>query len=758
VTAPQPPDGWQQQGQGMPAGQEPNGFYGTAPAAGLGQVNNMTAADALAWYNRTGIAAYPANATNATVAMLLLPKGYHFDDLGVLGGDQLAAAYQAMVGNPQLRVAIPLGKASGLVALDADDLTEWERFWAEHGGLLTPTAVQMTGRGLHLLYHRQGIGPELLKQARFPGFPSVELKSKGMIIAAPSLHGSGARYQWQPGSGMPQLISTGLLERFQEGRQQERAVVREIVQLVTRGDRPELEAGNAADFADTLSARLGGGCFTGVYQRDDRLVMVPRFGEKGYVPAKGSDKDPRRNSPAQIRVLTEKALQGLTASRAWTYKFVGDGDNVEKVHILPPLAACSAVINADPASWERVPVLSGVVHIPLLRRDGTLLAAEGYDEATRLLYLPPDGLVVKVPERPSPADARAAGGRIGSLFSQFGWTSNGDYLNYLATLLVPPLRLLLPPPWPLWVINAHERGSGKTLLTEVPRILHGGVLYAAPGDDSEETRKLITTILSSTTGSVVGFDNAEKVLRSRHFAALVTDPSGMWHDRRLGTNESPGLPNDRVWILNGNNIALGGDLPRRALWSTIDPGVPEPWLRPAAGFAIPDLAGHASEHRPEILSDILLLGRHWALAGRPPGRTARGDSFATFAAGMSGLMEAAGLAGPGEFWAAATNRAEDGADDEDWANFLAAVHTAWGSMEWTAGQLIERAGGTVTSALPGDLAGRLSHGDERDSVAKSLGWWLRNHQGRWSAGHHRVRQTGGGKQGHPKTWAVEHRP
>ena len=713
--------------------------------------------DALIWYNRHGYAAYPA-APNAK--MLTLAKGYKFDDLAVLSDEALATVHPAWREKPLMRVALIMGKASGLVAIDVDDLGEWERFLAEHADMIPPTALQATGRdggGFHLLYHRGDIDPALLKQSSWPDFPAIELKTKAPLIAAPSLHASGRRYQWQPGPGRPAQISMGLLAGFQKGRQQERAMVREIIQQVEMDDRPALAADNTADFADLLCARLGDGCFTGAYQRDDRLVTVPRFGEDGYIPAKGSQEDPRKNSPAQIRPLSQHLLQGFIASRSWTYRLVGNGDNVERVHILPPLSACSAAIHADPARWEQVPVLSGVIHIPLLRRDGTLLTEQGYDQATGLLYLPlPGQAAAQVPEHPSAADAEMAGGRLCSLFNQFGWVSRSDYVNYLAAVLVPPLRLVLPPPWPLWVVNAHDRGSGKTLLTEVPRSLHGGIIYAAPGDDSEETRKLITTILASTTGSVVGLDNAQNVLRSRHFASLFTDPSGMWHDRRLGTNESPGLPNDRAWILNGNNVRLGGDLPRRALWSTIDPKEPEPWLR--TGFAIPDLAGHVTASRALILADILVLGRYWALAGFPAGTAARGDSYARFAAGMSGLLETCGLAGPGEFWASSTNKAEDGADDEDWAGFLAVVHGQWGSAQWTAGQLIEKAGEAVLGALPGDLAGRLGRGDLPASVAKSLGHWLTNHQGRWTSGRHVVRQAGGGRHGHPKVWKVEHRP
>jgi hypothetical protein len=727
----------------------------------LQEVNGLSVADALVWYTRH---VYVVRLASPDIKMLAIPRGYAFDELEVLSEEQLAADYQRCLQNPRLRLALILGQASGLLALDIDDLAQWQEFLAEHGDLLPPTAMQVTGReggGLHLLYRRGDVDPALLKQTRWPGFRAIELKTRAPLMAAPSLHDSGRLYQWQPGPGSPALVSTDLLVGFAEGARQDRAKMREIVQGVTRGDRPALEASNAADFTDMLCKMLGGGHFTGCYQRDDKLVIVPRFGEHGYVLAKGAEDDPRKNSPAQIRPLTDKMLQGWAASRCWPYKLVKNRDTEEweKVHVLPPLAACSAAICADPARWENVPVLSGVVHIPLLRRDGSLLAEPGYDEATGLLYLPlPGQPPVTVPGQPSLADAQAAAARIGMLYGQFGWVSKGDYLNFLAAVLVPPLRLLLPPPWPLWAVNAHERGSGKTLLCETVRILHGGILYAAPGDNSDETRKMITTILGSTTGSAVVLDNAEKVLRSRHFAALVTDPSGMWHDRKLSTNESPGLPNDRAWLLNGNNIALGGDLPRRALWATIDPGVPEPWLRPAGGFTIPDLAGLVTASRVQILADILVLGRYWVLAGRPPGSTARGDSYAAFAAGMSGLMEACGLAAPGEFWAEATNKAADGADDDDWAGFLAAAWQEWGGHQWTAGQLLAHASEALRAALPGDLAGRLARGDETASVAKSLGWWLRNHEGRWTSGKHVVRQAGGGTQGHPKLWRLEHRP
>jgi Bifunctional DNA primase/polymerase, N-terminal len=355
------------------AQQDPGGWEQIAPGD-LQEVNQLSVADALVWYTRHG---YAARLASATAKMLALPKGYGFDELGVLSEEQLATEYRRSQQDPRLRVALILGALSDLVAIDVDDLAEWARFLAEHGDKIPPTALQATGRdggGLHLLYRRGDLDPELLKQSRWPGSPAIELKTKAPLMAAPSRHASGRYCQWQPGPGRPVLISAELLAGFQQGLQQERAAVQQLTQQIEMAGRPDLNASNVADFADLLCELLGDGCFTGTYQRDDKLVIVPRLGESGYIPVKGAEKDPRKNSPAQIRAPNQQVLQGWVASRAWTYKFVEKRDGWERSHILPPLAACSAAIHADPARWTAVPVLSGVVHIPLLRRDGSLLA------------------------------------------------------------------------------------------------------------------------------------------------------------------------------------------------------------------------------------------------------------------------------------------------------------------------------------------------------------------------------------------------
>ena len=75
----------------------------------------------------------------------------------------------------------------------------------------------------------------------------------------------------------------------------------------------------------------------------------------------------------------------------------------------------------------------------------------------------------------------------------FPFETDHDRANYIGALLTPALLRLLPPPWPMLCLNAHQPGSGKTLLGSCIRVLHGGTHRASLPWDDEEIRKQITT-------------------------------------------------------------------------------------------------------------------------------------------------------------------------------------------------------------------------------------------------------------------------
>ena len=112
--------------------------------------------------------------------------------------------------NPGLGVAVAMGSRSGgIFAIDIDVDEEagkdgWEtlRRWEDEHGALPETVTSITGRGgCHMIYRsaaevRNSVNSELGVDVRGEG---------GYIIAPPSMHESGRRYEWQDPPGECQV-------------------------------------------------------------------------------------------------------------------------------------------------------------------------------------------------------------------------------------------------------------------------------------------------------------------------------------------------------------------------------------------------------------------------------------------------------------------------------------------------------------------------------------------------------------------------
>lgn len=509
-------------------------------------------------------------------------------------------------------------------------------------------------------------------------------------------------------------------------------------------EREPLVVRSAGHAAEWLKEEIGSGQLSGMFRRGLELVHCPRIGHDGYIPsADGAD-----DGPAQVRPMNYSTLASRIQYSYWVVKNTEDG----------PVAALFPKDAARPACdavdlLPNVRPLRGVVHSPIVRTDGSILGAAGYDSATQLLYLPDRGLALPaVPERPTPEQVEAAVDLLDRMVAGFDFLTKSDKANYFGLLITPLLRELAPPPWKLAAIGAPQPGSGKTLLASVARIIHGGVFRSEMPEDDAEMRKAISTILDVTTGPVVHFDNCTGVLRSSTLAGLLTSP--VWEDRRLGGNTMMSAANDRLWTITGNNLSLGGDLVRRAFWVTIDPAVPDPHLR--EDFAIPDLERWARDHRGELLAALLTLVRAWVSAGRPITRKGS-DSYAGWIAAVDGILTIAAV--PGVFDARESARQTVGSDDDEWREFLEAVEQEFGATEWTVKALLARVhdgqdgsgdyGNAYAAshpipldALPAELAERAARSRTGlGTLSKSLGRWLMNRDGRW-AGRLTVRRVG----------------
>jgi bifunctional DNA primase/polymerase-like protein len=506
--------------------------------------------------------------------------------------------------------------------------------------------------------------------------------------------------------------------------------------VADRTTGPGVTVSNDANAATWLRHEIGQGELSCLFRRDGVLVHTPRIGEAGYImPPPDEAEQGVHPGPAQVRPVSTKHVKSLVEVRYNVVK----GRNRTPC-LFPWKAAESAVSAAEIGEGTpNLRELHGITHTPVLRPDGTVLDAPGYDEPTGLLYLPEDGLhVPPVPDQPTMEEVHDALKFILSAVDQFPFVDDRDRANWLAGMFTPLLRPLLPPPYPWFVISAPQPGSGKTLLAKMIGIVHGLTIRGMLPESADEQRKLFTSILATTTAPVVLFDNMRGVVRSSELEKLLT--SATHSDRILNQSKEVALTNDRLWLGTGNNAKIGGDLARRTWPIVIDPHQPDPHLR--TGFLIADLEAWMYEHRGEYLAALLTVARGWVLAGCPA-EIIRSDSYATWDGSMRGLMDwAGGPAGFGQSDEASSKISNE--DDAEWAEFLEALHDVFGTRPFTARQVLEhlpqqaRVHGhdrtLLVENLPGDLADRYGRPGSDGGFVKSLGKWLGNRDGRYADG------------------------
>jgi hypothetical protein len=409
------------------------------------------------------------------------------------------------------------------------------------------------------------------------------------------------------------------------------------------------------------------------------------------------------------------------------------------------------------------PALVGITEAPIIRPDGTIVTIAGYDPVTRLIYRPSPGLVVpSIPDTPSATEVATARDALYDLVHDFAFAGDGgegkssaSRTNALALLLTLALRSAIEGATPLAAINKNSPGAGATLLTEV----FGMVAYGrAPGltplpADDAELEKRITTLLRDGEPLNV-FDNVDRPLEHGSLSLVLTAVE--WAGRVLGKSETARYPNRAVWIANGVNLTLRGDIARRAYESRIVVDDAQPWRQAAdegQRFRHPRLMEWAKEHRGEILGACLMLARNWYAKGQPPPSTPTLGKFEDWCRVIGGILETAGVGG---FLGNLDSLYQNvDAESPEWAAFLGAWFDRYGSTEVTAKRVETDVKGAEPGALletlPGDLAVALN--DPRRSFAHSLGRALSQRVER-RYGERTLRIMRGGDAGQTK-WRVE---
>jgi hypothetical protein len=385
-----------------------------------------------------------------------------------------------------------------------------------------------------------------------------------------------------------------------------------------------------------------------------------------------------------------------------------------KVAVAPPMDVVRDLLAQDLPQHRRedgrlsFPPLEAITATPVLRPDGTILDSAGYDASTRLYYAPPQTQTVPpVSARPTPDEIREALGLIDQAVGEFPYESEADRANAIATLLTPSIRQAIDGKSPLAIVDAPQAGTGKSLLVEAIGMIAAGdfpAMMGAPSEDAEWRKQITATLLNGPT--VIAIDNIDAPLTSPSLARALT--ANVWSDRRLGASDQLQLLNRATWLATGNNVEIGGDLPRRCYVTRLDAKTARPWR--GRTFRHPDLLRWIGANRGRLVWACLTLCRAWHVAGRPvPIDATVIGSFEDWSRTLSGILHVAGVTGFLTNLDSLYEQADEGGGAGGWESFLRAWRDRFGSDSKSAGQIIEEleaeTGAAMREAMPDTLAG-----------------------------------------------------
>jgi hypothetical protein len=341
---------------------------------------------------------------------------------------------------------------------------------------------------------------------------------------------------------------------------------------------------------------------------------------------------------------------------------------------------------------ERFPRLRHITRTPFVRPDGSVCQSAGYDEATQTyLVLGPELEGIQVPDDPTPDEIMSAVKLLrvewlGDLMAAM--ESPADEANLLATMLTPFVRGMVPLS-PLAVVNGLQMGVGKNLTADLISILTTGV-PAQPlpySREDDENRKVITAAFRSGRTLFV-FDEAH-VIEGAALARAIT--SMTYTDRVLGVSTNAEFPNAVTWMALGNNVAINGDMSRRAYIIRMAPKVANPQDRSADEFRHPDIKGWTVEHRAELVQAALTLVRAWFAAGQPQNAAGRRmGSFEQWGGMLGGILDVAGV--PDFLGNLLEWRSETDYERAYWTQHLVWLFSIFGDAEFTVAEVVKAMG------------------------------------------------------------------
>jgi hypothetical protein len=343
-----------------------------------------------------------------------------------------------------------------------------------------------------------------------------------------------------------------------------------------------------------------------LYQMGGRLVHPFRVAADDA----GCDDVRRKRGALIVGDVPPPRLREYMIQSAPFYREVSTPNgHVKRVpHAAPLGLAVHFLARAD--KWN-LPVLNGVIEAPTLRRDGTLLTVDGYDEDSGLLLDCQGVTFPEVDESPTRDDALAALANIKTLFEKFPFIDAASASVAFSAVLTALVRRSLRSA-PLHATDAPTPGTGKTLCCQIPSLIATGRESTAmsQGANEEEDAKRLFAVLLRNDPTVL-IDNVTRPIEGDALCTIMTEAT--WQSRFLGESRNVSVSTNALFMASGNNIVLAGDMTTRALKCRLDAKMERPETR---RFDI-DLKEHIPRNRPMLVAAGLTILRAFVVAERP---------------------------------------------------------------------------------------------------------------------------------------------
>jgi hypothetical protein len=603
---------------------------------------------------------------------------------------------------PDANIGIVTGKVSGnLVGLDIDpahggdvSLAELER---QYGALPNTWIVRTGGGG----YHHYFIVPEGIEVRCSTGViaPGIDVKGEGgYLVAPPSLHQSGNRYELLEASIPPVLCPEWPLtlmlkastshvsektEHHQSGAKvpigkRRQRILHLVGKMCKAGMTPEaiiaaVEIEIEQAFEDPQTADDVRRIVEDILRRDHARATGQQDEEVGHAnpqsaQAAAHDTRPKVRLPGdnfllsqtadalseclcdeplfarngelvvldnrRLRIVSPQAFRTLVERYVVGYRIRQKGENIFVVEVTMSDSEARGVL----ASSQFIEKLRPVARLNLCRQP--ILRPGGEIE------LLPDGYdsssqtltiasVLYAEDMPL-ADAVAT---LDDLFGEFVFS---DEKRSKAVAVAAVMNMycaqLLPDGAlrPCFVVTKNAEGAGATTLVSCAVVPVVGALPAgAKASDEDETRKSLTAAVRDGK-SVILFDNQKFRLSSASLEAFVSSP--MWTDRLLGVSQTFTGPNLATVFVTANGCTVSPDMRRRSLFIELrleaEKAEDREFRRPLDLVTLLTL-------RPKILAACWSLVCNWQAQGMPPPSRSH-SAFPAWAKVVGGIVEAAG--------------------------------------------------------------------------------------------------------------------